>query len=88
MAIVARLASAAPLQVNPTDLERLGVTSGGQVRVTGSRSTLTMGAVADAGVPRGTAQLVWNQPGDAAADLIDVTSAVTDVVTDVRVETL
>jgi hypothetical protein len=53
------------------------------VRVTGSRSTLTMSAVADAGVPRGTAQLMWNQPGDAA-DLIDVTAPVTDV----RVETL
>jgi NADH-quinone oxidoreductase subunit G len=80
---LARLANAAPLHVNPTDLERLGVTSGGQVRVTGSRTNLTMAAVADPGVPRGTARLVWNQPDDASADLLDVNAAVTDV----RVET-
>ncbi|MEX2100340.1 MAG: NADH-quinone oxidoreductase subunit NuoG [Acidimicrobiia bacterium] len=81
---LARLANPEPLHVNPGDLERLGVASGTEVRVTGSRATLTMPAIADTGVPRGSARLVWNQPGDAASDLIDVTAAVTDV----RVETL
>jgi NADH-quinone oxidoreductase subunit G len=81
---LARLANAEPLHVNPTDLERLGVTSGGQVRVTGSRTTVTMAAVADPGVPRGSARLVWNQPGDDASALLDSSSAVTDV----RVETV
>ncbi|HEX4906738.1 MAG TPA: molybdopterin dinucleotide binding domain-containing protein, partial [Acidimicrobiales bacterium] len=81
---LARLSAPEPLHVNPTDLERLGVRSGGDVRVTGSRTTLTMPVVADTGVPRGTARLVWNQPGDGASELIDSSSAVTDV----RVETL
>ena len=81
---LARLANAEPLHVNPTDLERLGVTSGSDVRVFGSRTTLTMPVQADTGVPRGTARLVWNQPGDAASELLDSSSAVTDV----RVETL
>jgi NADH-quinone oxidoreductase subunit G len=78
-----RLAAALPLQVNPTDLERLGVASGGSVRVIGSRTTVTMPAVADPGVPRGVARLVWNQPDDAASDLLDSSMTVIDV----RVET-
>ncbi|HVM54473.1 MAG TPA: NADH-quinone oxidoreductase subunit NuoG [Acidimicrobiales bacterium] len=81
---LAPLASPRPLQVNPTDLDRLGVASGDEVRVIGSRATLTMPAVADPGVPRGVARLVWNQPDDPAADLLDVSAPVTDV----RVETV
>jgi NADH-quinone oxidoreductase subunit G len=78
---LAGLAAPAALHVNPTDLERLGVTSGGRVRVTSSRTSRTLDAVADAGVPRGSAVLPW---GDDAAELIDVRSPVTDA----RVETL
>ena len=81
---LAPLGASSPLRVNPGDLERLGVTSGGQVRVTSSRTSLTMGVVADKAVPRGSALLAFNQPGDGAADLIDSTSPITDV----RVETL
>jgi anaerobic selenocysteine-containing dehydrogenase len=70
--------------VHPADLERLGLTSGARVRVTSSRTSLVLVAVADPGVPRQTAALAFNQPGPGAADLIDATGAVTDV----RIETL
>jgi anaerobic selenocysteine-containing dehydrogenase len=81
---LAPLAPGSPLRVNPADLDRLGLSSGARVRVTSSRTTLVLVAHADAGVPKGTALLWFNQPGGGAADLIDVTGAVTDV----RVETL
>jgi hypothetical protein len=35
--------------------------------------------VADTGVPRGSASLAFNTPGDGVADLIDASAAVTDV---------
>ena len=81
---LAPLAVGAPLRVNPADLERLGLTSGSRIRLSSSRTTLVLVAEADLGVPRGTAALVFNQPGRGAADLIDATTAVTDV----RLETL
>ncbi len=71
------------LRMNPTDHERLGVASGGQVKVTSSRTTLLVDAVADASVARGVAALAFNRPGTRVADLIDAGAMVTDV----RVET-
>jgi anaerobic selenocysteine-containing dehydrogenase len=71
------------VRLHPGELERIGVTSGGRVRISSNRTTLTVDAVADAGVPRGSAAVVFNLPGSGAADLIDAAAAVTDV----RVET-
>jgi NADH-quinone oxidoreductase subunit G len=81
---LAPLAPGATLRVHPADLERLGLVSGARVRVTSSRTSLVLVAVADHGVPKQTAALSFNQPGPGAADLIDATGAVTDV----RIETL
>ncbi|WP_305792531.1 molybdopterin dinucleotide binding domain-containing protein, partial [Salmonella enterica] len=81
---LAPLATTAPLRVHPSDLERLGLTSGARVRVTSSRTSLVLVTEADAGVPARTAVLTFNQPGPGAADLIDATGLVTDV----RIETL
>jgi NADH-quinone oxidoreductase subunit G len=72
------------LRVNPYDLDRLGVRSGGQVRVISPRTSMVLDVLADTGVPRGSASLIFNLPGDGAADLIDATSPVTDV----RIETV
>ncbi|MEA2829046.1 MAG: NADH-quinone oxidoreductase subunit [Actinomycetota bacterium] len=72
------------LRAHPHDLGHLGVTTGDQVRVTSSRGSLTLGAIADSSVLRGSAVLAFNQPGPGAADLIDVRQPVTDV----RVETV
>jgi predicted molibdopterin-dependent oxidoreductase YjgC len=81
---LAPLAGGTAIRVNPTDLERLGLTHGDAVKVTSSRTTLTLAAEADGAVPKGVALLVFDQAGPGAADLLDSASPVTDV----RVETL
>ncbi|MCU1485897.1 MAG: nuoG [Actinomycetia bacterium] len=81
---LAPLATGTTVHVNPADLERLGVTAGDQVRVTSSRTALTLPTAADTGVPRGVAELAFDQPGPGAADLIDASAPVTDV----RLETI
>ena len=73
------LAGPSPVRVNPFELERLGVPSGGTVHLIGARGTLTMPAVADAGVPRGSACLAFNRSTPGAAELIDAAAAVTEV---------
>src|SRR5205807_7906335 len=75
---LAPLTPGTTVRVNPTDLERLGLGDGDQVRVTSSRSTFTLAAESDAGVPHGIAAISFDQPGSGAADLIDVTTPVTD----------
>ena len=81
---LAPLAPGATVRVNPVDLERLGLGDGDQVRVTSSRTTLTLAAESDAGIPKGIAAITFDQPGSGAADLIDATAPVTDI----RVETI
>ncbi len=81
---LAALAPGARLRANPYDLGRLGLTTGDRVRVTSSRGSVFLEAVADAAVLRGSAALTFNQPGEGAADLIDASQPVTDV----RVETV
>ncbi|HTC85667.1 MAG TPA: molybdopterin dinucleotide binding domain-containing protein, partial [Candidatus Acidoferrum sp.] len=68
---------------HPGELERIGVTTGDRVRVTSNRTSMVLQAIADAGVPRGSAALEFNLTGIGAADLIDAGQPVTDV----RVET-
>jgi anaerobic selenocysteine-containing dehydrogenase len=81
---LAQLAQAPCLRVNPSDLGRMGVTTGDRVRVTSSRRSLALDVVADAGVLRGSAVLVFNAPGEGAAELIDANQPVTDL----RLETV
>jgi hypothetical protein len=75
------------LRVNPYDLDRLGVSTGGQVRAVSARASgtsMVLDVVADPGVPRGSAALLFGLPGNGPADLIDSTAPVVDV----RLETL
>jgi NADH-quinone oxidoreductase subunit G len=81
---LAPLVPAARLRVNPYDLDRLGVATGGQVRLTSERATMAVEVEADTGVPRGSAFLPFNVGRPGAADLIDSGAAVTDV----RLETV
>ena len=81
---LAGLAPGSRFRANPYDLSRLGIRPGDWVRVTSVRAALVLEAAADDGVPRGSAVVDFNQPGDGAADLIDATAPVTDV----RVETV
>jgi NADH-quinone oxidoreductase subunit G len=81
---IAALAPGSTLLVHPYDLDRLGVTDGGRVKVTSPRTTLTVEAHASTAIPKGSVVLTVNQPGPDPADLIDATHAVTDV----RIETV
>ena len=74
----------AALRVNPAELAALGVRTGQAVRVSARRASVAMPVVGDGAVPRGSAVLAFNQPGQGAADFIDSASPVNDV----RVENL
>ena len=78
------LAATAALHLHPLDLERLGVATGGVVKVSSPRTTANLLAVADPGLERGSAWLAFNLPDAAAADFVDVSAAVTSI----RVETV
>jgi anaerobic selenocysteine-containing dehydrogenase len=76
---LAGLAPGTELRVSASDLERLGVSHGGRVKVSSSRGSLTLDARADPSLPKGTAQLYVNQPGPDPAVLIDAAAPVTDI---------
>ncbi len=76
---MAHLAPGARIHVNPYDLQPLGVGTGTEVRVTTNRTSVVLEAVADLGVPRGSAWVPFNQPNAAASELISAAGAVTDV---------
>jgi hypothetical protein len=80
---LADLAPAPALRANPYDLDRLGVQTGGRVRVRAGQA-LVMEALADTDVPRGVAVVDLDLADEGAEDLIDSARAVTDV----RLETI
>jgi NADH-quinone oxidoreductase subunit G len=82
---MAALAPGATLNVNPTDLERLGLSGGDRVKVSSSRASFTTEAHADERLPKGVAALIVNQlEGPNPHELIDASLPVTDI----RVETV
>nr|MBA3303804.1 hypothetical protein [Acidimicrobiia bacterium] len=81
---LAALAAPLPVRLHPSELARLGVEAGSEVRVSSRRGSVVLETVGDVGVPQGTAAITFNQPGPGAADLIDADATVTDV----RIETL
>jgi NADH-quinone oxidoreductase subunit G len=82
---MAALAPGATLHVNPTDLERLGLSGGDRVKVSSSRASFTTEAHADERLPKGVASLTVNQlEGPNPHELIDASLPVTDI----RVETV
>ena len=76
---LASLAAKPVLTLHPSDLDRLGVKSGGQVRLRSARLTTTIEVLADERIPRGAAALPFNLHDIDAGTLIDVTKPVTDV---------
>ena len=83
---MAGLRPSAVANVNPYDLDRLGVTTGDEVRLRTPRATLIIKVAADEGTLRGTVRMDFgvgvegsDVHSNAVASLIDVTSAVTDV---------
>jgi NADH-quinone oxidoreductase subunit G len=67
------------LRVNPTDLERLGVPSGGQVRLRANRATTTVTVEADARQPRGSAWLPFNVDGVDAGAIVEAGAAANEI---------
>ncbi|HEX4902873.1 MAG TPA: molybdopterin-dependent oxidoreductase, partial [Acidimicrobiales bacterium] len=79
---LAGLAADAEVHLHPHDFDRLGVTAGDPVTVSGrerGRGQVTVPAHPSAAVPKGAAFLRFNAPGASAAELIDAASPVTDV---------
>jgi anaerobic selenocysteine-containing dehydrogenase len=76
---LAGLAAVAVVRANPYDLHRLGHVSGTRVRVVSPRGSLLLEVAADTGVPRGSVAIGFNLPGESAGDLIDASTAVTNV---------
>ncbi|HUP87173.1 MAG TPA: NADH-quinone oxidoreductase subunit NuoG [Acidimicrobiales bacterium] len=77
---LATLASPPVLRVHPTELERLGVTSGGTVRVRSNRLTIDrIEVVADPFQPRGTAGLPLNVPGLDTGALLSADAPVAEI---------
>jgi predicted molibdopterin-dependent oxidoreductase YjgC len=77
---LAGLAAPPVLRVHPTDLERLGVTSGGSVRVRSNTLTIdAIEAVADPFQPRGTVGVPFNVPGIDTGALLAVHNPVAEI---------
>ena len=73
-----------PIRISLHDAAALGVETGAEVRVTSGRASRELIVEVDAGVPAGIAQIEFSADATGAAELIDATTAVTDL----RVETL
>jgi NADH-quinone oxidoreductase subunit G len=82
--LLQRLVPAPGLRVHPGDLARIGVDSGGQVKVTSTRGSQVVAVKADAGVPAGVACMDFSADALGAALLVDVSQPVIDL----RVESL
>ncbi len=65
--------------LSPHDLDTLGISEGGKVKVTSAEGTITGVAEVDPGLPRGSVGLVANLAPAAANQLIDASAPVTDV---------
>jgi NADH-quinone oxidoreductase subunit G len=76
---LAPLAPGPALLVHRKDFDRIGVAAGDPVEVTTSRKTISLPVYPEAGIPEGVAAIAFAQAGDGAADLIDITSPVTEV---------
>jgi len=78
---LAALVRPAAARLHPEDLAALGTP---RVRLRNDAGALTLGALGDDGVPRGTVVVGWNlsadDQGSRVADLIDLRAPVTDVV--------
>ncbi|MHB8681529.1 MAG: NADH-quinone oxidoreductase subunit NuoG [Acidimicrobiales bacterium] len=76
------LAGAAAARVHPAELERLGVASGGRVKLRSARGSLVLEAFAEPGLPRGVVSVPFNLDagqGTGVSALIEAGAAVTDV---------
>jgi NADH-quinone oxidoreductase subunit G len=76
---LAPLAHPSTLRLHQWDFDHLGVAPGGRVKVTSPKASIVVDAHPDPAVPRGVAAMVFNQAGPSPAELIDVTSPITEI---------
>jgi NADH-quinone oxidoreductase subunit G len=77
---LASLAAPPVLRVHPSDLDRLGVTTGGNLRVRSARLTIeSIEVVADPFQPRGTAGVPFNVPGIDTGALLSADAPVAEI---------
>ena len=76
---LAGLAPGGALRLHPHDFDRVGVSAGTTVTISSGRGSVSLPAVPDDGVPRGTAAVVVNQPGAPVGALLDVSARIIDV---------
>jgi predicted molibdopterin-dependent oxidoreductase YjgC len=82
--VFAALRPVGALHVNPVDTARIGVESGGQVKITSARGSQVVPILPDPRVPAGTAHCNFTADGGGPAQLIDAAAPVTDL----RVESM
>ena len=82
--LLQRLVRDPELRVHPSDLARIGVDAGGQVKVTSTRGSQVVAVRSDAGVPAGIACMDFSADALGAALLVDAGQPVVDL----RVESL
>jgi len=73
------LAAGAHAAVHPDDLEAARIESGSDVTLSNDIGSITLAAVADSGVTRGTVAVEFNQPNASVAQLLDAGRIVTSV---------
>jgi NADH-quinone oxidoreductase subunit G len=82
--LLQRLVRDLELRIHPSDLARIGVDSGGQVKVTSTRGSQIVAVRSDTGVPAGIACMDFSADALGAALLVDSGQPVVDL----RVESL
>jgi predicted molibdopterin-dependent oxidoreductase YjgC len=70
-----------PLRVNPHDLDDLGVSAGGNVKLRTAKASVVLAAVPDPSLPRKVVATDFNVPlaEGTVADLIDATAPVVEL---------
>jgi NADH-quinone oxidoreductase subunit G len=75
----AHLAPGTTVRLHPDDFAGLGVAAGATVTVSTSKGSVRSVALPDAGVPRGAAAMLFNQPDADVSVLLDARAATIDV---------
>ncbi len=75
----AHLAPGTTVRLHPDDFAGLGVAAGGAVTVSTAKGSVRSVAHPDAGVPRGAAAMLFNQPDADVSVLLDARAATIDV---------
>ena len=75
----AHLAPGTAVLVHPADFDRLDLPAGTRVKVTSSRGSVRTVVQPHAGVPRGVAAMLFNQPDADVGVLLDARAAAVDV---------